>query len=97
MINSQAKIGDNCNISQDVTIGKINRGEKKGAPVIGNRVYIAPGVKIVGNVKIGDDVAIGANAVVTRDLPNKAVAVGVPAKIISHEGSAGYINRIVET
>lgn len=95
VINSQVVIGDNCNISQDVTIGQVNRGNNKGAPIIGNRVYIAPGAKIIGNIKIGDDVAIGANAVVTKDIPDNAVVVGVPAKVISYEGSKEYINNVV--
>ena len=47
-------IGDNCNISQGVTLGQQNRGERTGCPVIGNNVYIAPGAKIIGRVKIGD-------------------------------------------
>ncbi len=96
VINSQVVIGDNCNISQDVTIGQVNRGNNKGAPIIGNRVYIAPGAKIIGNIKIGDNVAIGANAVVTNDIPDNAVVVGVPAKVISYKGSTGYINKVVE-
>jgi serine O-acetyltransferase len=59
--------------------------------VIGNRVYIGPGAKLFGGIKVGDNVAIGANAVVTKDLPENAVAVGVPAKIINYNGSADFI------
>jgi len=95
VVSGGAKIGDNCNISQDVTIGFIPRGKKKGVPVIGDNCYIAPGAKIIGNVKIGNNVAIGANAVVTTDLPDNAVAVGIPAKIISYNGSDGYTNNRV--
>ncbi len=91
---SKVVIGKNCNISQGVTVGVIGRGTRKGAPVIGDNVYIAPGVKIIGNVKIGNNVAIGANAVVTKDLPDNSVAVGVPATVISSKGSGDYINRI---
>ncbi len=60
-----------------------NRGSKKGTPIIGDSVYIGPGAKIIGNVNIGNDVMIGANAVITKDLPPFAVAVGVPARVIS--------------
>ena len=95
VVNSNTIIGDNVNISQGVTIGQANRGKNKGAPVIGNEVYIGPGAKIVGSVKIGNNVAIGANAVVTKDVPDGAVVVGIPAKIISMSGSDGYINRKV--
>lgn len=55
--------------------------ERKGVATIGNSVYIGPGVKIVGRINIGNNVAIGANAVVTKDIPDNAVVAGVPAKI----------------
>ena len=93
VINEGAVIGDNCNISQGVTIGQANRGRRKGTPVIGSNVYIGPGAKIVGAVQIGDHVAIGANCVVTDDVPDYAVVIGVPGRVISFEGSAGYVNR----
>ena len=93
VINERAVIGDNCNISQGVTIGQANRGRRKGTPVIGRNVYIGPGAKIVGAVQVGDHVAIGANCVVTDDVPDYAVVVGVPGRVISFEGSAGYVNR----
>jgi serine O-acetyltransferase len=91
IVHCSTTIGDYCTLSQGVTTGQAGRGDKLGVPTIGNRVYIAPGVKIIGAVTIGDDVAIGANAVVVKDLPDRAVAVGVPAKVISHEGSAEFI------
>ncbi|VXD11307.1 Serine acetyltransferase [Planktothrix serta PCC 8927] len=91
IINQDVKIGENCNISQGVTIGVGGRGENSGCPVIGDRVFIGPGAKIFGKIKIGNDVAIGANAVVTKDLPDQAVAVGIPAKIVSYKGSKDFI------
>jgi serine O-acetyltransferase len=93
VVNGEAKIGRNCNISQGVTIGLSTRGEKAGVPVIGDNVYIGPGAKIIGGVNVGSGVAIGANAVVTKDVPDNAVVVGVPAKVISYNGSKGYINK----
>ena len=93
VINELTVIGDNCNISQSVTIGQANRGRRKGTPVIGRNVYIGPGAKIVGAVHVGDDVAIGANCVVTDDVPDHAVVVGIPGRVISFAGSAGYVNR----
>ena len=93
VINECAVIGDNCNISQGVTIGQANRGRKKGTPVIGRNVYIGPGAKIVGAVHVGNHVAIGANCVVTDDVPDYAVVVGVPGRVISFDGSEGYVNH----
>jgi serine O-acetyltransferase len=84
-------IGENCNLSQEVTIGVAGRGSQRGMPTIGSRVYIAAGAKIFGQVTIGDDVAVGANAVVTKSIPDCAVVVGVPAKIISFRGSFDFI------
>ena len=95
VVSGGAEIGDNCNISQDVTIGLSARGNKKGVPSIGDNCYIAPGVKIIGNINIGNNVAIGANAVVTVDIPDNAVVVRIPAKIISYNGSESYINNRV--
>lgn len=94
VVHPDTVIGRDCNLSQGVTIGRSNRGERQGAPVLGSRVYVAPGAKISGAIKLGDDVAVGANAVVTRDVPDHTVVVGVPAKPISTDGSQGYINRI---
>lgn len=93
VVNARAQIGKNCNISQGVTFGQANRGKKKGYPILGDNVYIGPGAKIIGAIKIGNNVAIGANCVVTNDIPNDAVVVGIPGVIISYEGTTGYVNR----
>jgi serine O-acetyltransferase len=91
IVNPSVKIGEYCNLSQDITIGIAGRGEKRGSPTIGDRVYVGSGARLIGRITIGNDVAIGANAVVTKDLPDNAVAVGVPAKIISYEGSRDFV------
>jgi serine O-acetyltransferase len=90
-IHTDAKIGEYCNLSQHITIGVGGRGEKRGTPKLGERVFVGPGACIFGPITIGNDVAIGANAVVTKDLPDNAVAVGVPAQIISYKGSQDFI------
>jgi serine O-acetyltransferase len=92
-VSENAVIGDNVNISQGVTIGRANRGKNKGFPTVGSRVYIGPGAKIIGKVTIGNNVTIGANCVVTRDIPDNSVVVGIPCRIISQKGSLGYINH----
>ncbi|MES1263704.1 MAG: serine acetyltransferase, partial [Peristeroidobacter soli] len=68
-----AILGRNCNISQSVTIGVAGHGAREGAPVIGNDVYIAPGARVFGKINIGNNVKIGANAVVYKDIPDNAV------------------------
>ena len=55
---------------------------------------IAPGAKIIGGITVGNDVAIGANCVVIDDVPDNAVVAGVPGKVVSMNGSAGYVNNI---
>ena len=80
IISGDAVIGDDVVIRQGVTIGLRTTG-RRGAPVIGNRVDIGAGAKLLGNIRIGDDAVIGANAVVLCDVPAGALAVGVPAVI----------------
>jgi serine O-acetyltransferase len=93
-ISSLCVIGRDVNISQDVTIGRTVRNGIPGSALIGDRVYIGPGAKVVGAVRIGDDVAIGANCVVTRDAIDSSIVAGVPGRTISEgKGSIGYINR----
>ena len=91
IVHGRTVMGENCNLSHGVTIGIGGRGEQRGVPVFGDRVFIGPGAVIVGPIRVGNDVVIGANAVVIRDLPDQAVAVGVPPKVVSLEGSADYV------
>lgn len=78
IINVTAVIGNNCTIHQFLTIGS----DKNKAAVIGDNVYIGPTVCIVENVHIGNNVVIGAGAVVTKDIINNTIVAGVPAKPI---------------
>ncbi len=96
VVNEQVIIGKNCNLSQQVTIGVSRRGARAGVPVIGDNVYIGPGAKIFGNVRVGNNAAIGANCVVTQDVPDFGVMVGVPGRVISYDGSTGYINKVID-
>jgi serine O-acetyltransferase len=81
IVSGDAVIGDDVVIRQGVTIG-LKRAHERGAPVIGNRVDIGAGAKLLGAITIGDDAVIGANAVVIKDVPAGALAVGIPARII---------------
>lgn len=80
VVNPNAIIGDNVRVLQNVTIG--GRGEGRGVPIIGDDVIIGCGACILGGVKIGNGCKIGANAVVLTDVPDNAVAVGIPARIL---------------
>ena len=91
VVSPDVHIGRDCNLSQGVTIGIGGRGDKRGVPHIGDRVYIGPGAKLFGPIRIGNDVAIGANAVVCDDVPDNAVVVGMPARIISMKGSQDFV------
>lgn len=91
VINADSIIGRNCNLSQGVTFGVSSRGAREGCPTIGDNVFIGPGAKIIGRIRIGNNVAVGANCVVTRDVPDNSVVVGIPGKVISQDGSEGYI------
>ena len=80
IINAE-RIGSNCSIWQQVTVGnKLDDIESK--PIIGNNVKICAGSILVGNIKIGNNVIIGAGSVVTKNVPDNCVIAGVPAKII---------------
>ena len=90
IIGESVAIGKDCNLSQGVTIGIAGKGENRGAPVIGDRVYIGPGAKLFGKIRIGDDVSIGANAVIHKDIPDCAVVALVPGfEILHHQAPGG--------
>jgi len=82
VVHGNCVIGDDCIIRQGVTLGNKNLDRPYDAPTLGNRVNVGAGAKILGAVNIGDDASIGANAVVVRDVPAGAIAVGIPARIL---------------
>jgi serine O-acetyltransferase len=83
VINAEAVIGNNFTIFQCATVGSV-RG--KGFPVIGDNCILFAGAKVIGNVILGNNVIVAANAVVTKDVPDNAVVGGIPAKILSYKG-----------
>jgi serine O-acetyltransferase len=78
VIHPAAEIGPNCLIFQQVTIGD----QHGGVPRLGGHVDVGAGAKLIGKISIGDHAKIGANAVVTIDVPPGATAIGVPARIV---------------
>ena len=87
VIHANCVIGDDCIIGTNVTIG--GRSGRIKPPTIGNNIYISTGAKILGDIQIDDNVIVGANSVVIKDVPRNAIVVGVPSRIIKYspEGS----------
>jgi serine O-acetyltransferase len=81
VIGETAEIGDDVMVYHGVTLGGRTLKQVKRHPTIGNRVTIGAGAKVLGPLHIGDDSAIGANSVVTRDVPAESIATGIPAVI----------------
>lgn len=94
-INTNAVFGDNINIHKGTTIGQENRGKRKGAPSIGNCVYIGVNATVVGAITVGDDVLIAPNSYVNCDVPSHSIVFGNPC-IIKHRENAteGYVNNL---
>lgn len=93
IIHIKAVIGNNCEIMQGVTIGNNIMKSRDEVAVIGDEVLLCAGAKIIGNVKIGNTVVVGANAVVTHDIPSNTMAAGVPARSIGTCDNRFVINK----
>ncbi len=81
IISGYAQFGDNCRIRNGVVVGLAKISEPC-APIIGSNVDIGTGAKVLGRIKIGNDVIIGANAVVVKDVADGMIVAGIPAKVI---------------
>ena len=81
VIGETAVVGDDVMMYHDVTLGGRSLAKVKRHPTVGDRVTIGAGARVLGDIEIGDDSQIGANSVVTKDVPAGAVAVGIPAQI----------------
>lgn len=95
VISGDAVFGDGCIIRQGVTVGLRYTGQR-GSPIIGDRCDIGAGAKLLGKIRIGNDVAIGANAVVLTDVPDGMTAVGVPARVRPRRGLSTPERKLVE-
>ncbi len=86
VVHPNAKVGANCRIHVCVVIGATGGSSK--APIIGDNVYIGTGAKIIGDIKIADNIAIGANSLVNKSFYEEGITIaGNPAKKISNKGS----------
>ncbi len=87
VIGETAIIGDDVTLYHQVTLGGTGKESGKRHPTVGNNVYISGGAKVLGSINIGDNVKVGANAVVLKDVPNDCTVVGIPAKIVRRNGN----------
>jgi serine O-acetyltransferase len=90
-ISPAAVLGSNCNISQGVTIGRAGRAAK-AAPRLGDRVWVGPNATISGPVRVGSGAVVAANTLVVAHVPENAVVIGVPSRVLSYSGSANLID-----
>ncbi len=83
-------IGRGCNLNHEVTIGVAGK-HKRGVPALGDRVWVGTKATVAGPIRVGSGAVIGANSLVTTNVPENAVVVGVPARVISYGGSAALL------
>jgi serine O-acetyltransferase len=85
------RIGHNCSFAQNSTIGVAGTGDNRGAPLIGNRVFVGAHSVVVGKITVGEDAMICAGSIVTRSVPPRAVVMGNPARVVSYDGSFDHV------
>ena len=86
VIGETAEVGDGCMIYQGVTLGGTGKDKGKRHPTLGNNILVGAGAKVLGPFKVGDNARIAAGAVVLREVPENATAVGVPAQVVRISG-----------
>ncbi len=91
VIGETTEIGDNVTLYHGVTLGGTTWNKGKRHPTLGNNVVVGTGAKVLGNIKIGDNVRIGANSVIFRDVPSNSTVVGVPGKRVKSKVDVGAV------
>lgn len=89
VIGETAEIGDDCTLYHGVTLGGTSWNKGKRHPTLGNGVVIGAGAKVLGPITVGANAKIGSNAVVVKDVPPGATAIGIPARVVESEASNG--------
>lgn len=82
VIGETTTIGNNCTIYHGVTLGGTGKDKYKRHPDLGNNVIVGCGAKVLGPIKVGDNVKIGANSVVLKEVPENSTVVGIPGKVV---------------
>ena len=94
VVNGNCQVGKNCRMQEGVTLGATNGSDK--APVLGDNIFLGSGAKVIGDVEIADDIAVGANAVVVKSVEQSGVSLGgCPARIISSNDSHSNLNPLL--
>ena len=86
VIGETAEIGDYVTLFQGVTLGGTGKDKGKRHPTLGSHVVVGSGAKVLGNIRIGDSVKIGANSVVLRSVPSNSTVTGIPGRIVKSIG-----------
>lgn len=98
VVGETAEIGDDCLIYHGVTLGGTGKEQGKRHPTLGNNVMVSTGAKVLGPFRVGDGARIAANAVVLREVPDYATAVGIPAQIVRVRGQkVNYASEVDQT
>jgi len=87
VVGETAEIGEYVTLFQGVTLGGTGKERGKRHPTLGNHVVVGAGAKILGGIRIGDNVKVGANSVVLKSVPANSTVIGVPARVIKMEGN----------
>lgn len=95
VIGETTVIGDNCIIYHQVTLGGTGKDKGKRHPTLGNNVLVSTGAKILGPIIIEENVKIGANSVVLKNIPKDTTAVGIPARVVKTQGKSMYNTQIM--
>ena len=93
VIGETSEIGDDCLFYQGVTLGGTGNEKGKRHPTLGNRVVVGTGAKILGSIRIGDDVKVGAGSVVVHPVPDKSTVVGIPGRVVRTRDSNGVLEH----
>ena len=91
IVGDDCVIGANCNLGHDTLIAPSGRGERQGSPRLGDRVNVTCGGRVLGPIRVGDDVMIGVNVVVAGDVPDRTVLAAAPSIVLSHRGAFDYV------
>jgi len=91
VIGETSEIGDDCLLYQGVTLGGTGNEKGKRHPTLGNRVVVGTGAKILGSIRIGDDVKVGAGSVVVHPVPDKSTVIGIPGRVVRTRDSSNGV------